>query len=57
MEKVLGYLEHMNTIDVKANGQDSVVLVWDYPDSDRVDFRLVDRKSYTDMNNTLYKDI
>ena len=53
MEKVLGYLEHMNTIDVKANGKDSVVLVWEYPDSDRVDFRLVDRKYY----NTLRKDI
>ena len=53
MEKVLGYLEHMNTIDVKVKGQDSVVLVWGYPDSDRVDFRLVDRKYY----NTLHKDI
>lgn len=57
MEKVLGYLEHMNTIDVKANGKDSVVLVWEYPDSDRVDFRLVDRADYMNANNTLYKDI
>ena len=57
MEKVIGYLEHMNTIDVKANGKDSVVLVWEYPDSDRVDFRLVDRADYMSMNNILYKDI
>ena len=57
MEKVLWYLEHMNTIDVKANGKDSVVLVWEYPDSDRVDFRLFDRADYMNANNTLYKDI
>ena len=57
MEKVIGYLEHMNTIDVKANGKDSVVLVQGYPDSDRVDFRLVDRADYMSMNNILYKDI
>lgn len=53
MEKVIGYLEHMNTIDVRVNGKDCLVMVWDYPDSDRVDFRLVDRKYY----NTLRKDI
>ena len=53
MEKVIGYLEHMNTIDVRVNGKDCLVMVWDYPDSDRVDFRLVDRADYS----TLHKDI
>lgn len=57
MEKVIGYLEHMNTIDVRVNGKDCLVMVWDYPDSDRVDFRLVDRADYMNANNTLYKDI
>ena len=56
MEKVLGYLEHMNTIDVNANGKDSVVLVWDYPNSDRVDFRLIDRADYMNHYTKIFKN-